>query len=94
MVGSMSVGWAHRDLHFEIHQSSDVWRKAVLDICQSRQRILIDNGLGISPFLSFFSTSLFGLEGNWELRLRIWLFKTSKWYRKVFYLRRGAGRDR
>ena len=68
--------------------------KAVLDICQSRQRILIDSGLGISPFLSFSSTSLFGLEGNWELRLRIWLFKTSKWYRKVFYLRRGAGRDR
>ena len=26
--GSMSVGWAHRDLLFGIHQSSDVWRKS------------------------------------------------------------------
>ena len=25
---SMSVGWAHRDLLFGIHQSSDVWRKS------------------------------------------------------------------
>ena len=27
-AGSMSVGWAHRDLLFGIHQSSDVWRKS------------------------------------------------------------------
>ena len=26
--GSMSVGWAHRDLLFGIHQSSDVWRRS------------------------------------------------------------------
>ena len=26
--GSMAVRWAHRDLLFGIHQSSDVWRKS------------------------------------------------------------------
>ena len=26
--GGMSVGWAHRDLLFGIHQSSDVWRRS------------------------------------------------------------------